>query len=325
MLRVDAPLRLRIGGDSADRSFWAPTRELPEWIFELTPSWLTEVGRIVRRSDVRLNPQKNAYVVTTLLSAPHPGLRGVTAHRYPYSACSRPGSSTFPTVAGLLSENATASMARTALRVEHVSDRAGLPLWLTEINSVTCGGTLGVSNTFATAPWAPDALFELVRTGVESASVHMRADARNMAFSLTTAGLVAHPLLYGMVPFARTLGPGARLIPLRVRAPGSLRLTAWAVEVNGPILHVLLIDKSSRAARVWLDLPTTGGGVVQRLIAPSVISTSGVTLDGQRLDRWGRWHGTPTTETVNKRRGGYPIVLSQFSAALIKLRLRAGS
>ena len=126
----------------------------------------------------------------------------------------------------MLSENATVSMGRTALTVEHISDRAGLPLWLTEINSVTCGGTKGVSDTFATALWAPDALFELVRAGVESASAHVRADAINMAFSLTRKGLVAYPLFYGMVLFARMLGPGAQLIPLHLAAPAALHLKA---------------------------------------------------------------------------------------------------
>jgi hypothetical protein len=413
MLRIDGPLRLRIGGDSADRTFWAPTRELPEWIFELTPSWLTGVRNIVNRSDVRLildlnlitatpqiaarwaataeaklpkrsiiafeignepdiynrtlwrrliigggsrplptkvtaggyasafasyaralirvapgvpllapalaNPQKNAYWVTRLLRAPHPGLRGVTAHRYPYSACARPGSRTFPTIAGVLSQNATAGMARTALHVEHISDRAHLPLWLTEINSVTCGGTRGVSDTFATALWAPDALFELVRAGVESASVHVRADAINMAFSLTRSGLVAHPLLYGMVLFARTLGPGARLIPLRVHDPGSPGLKAWAVQLPGGVLHVLLINKTSRAARASIDVPASGAGTVQRLLAPSVRSTSGVTLDGQSLNAQGRWQGNAATETVSRDAGGYTVRLTPFSAALVTL------
>ena len=314
MLAVDGPVRLRIGGDSADHAFWAPSRELPEWVFELTPSWLTQVSRIVQQSHVKLildlnlvtatparaaewartavaklprgsitafeignepdiynqsawqhvtwgvgapplpkritaasyahtfasyaralarvapgvpllapalaEPQKNSGWLTKLLNAPHPGLTGVTAHRYPYSTCARRGSATFPTIARVLSENATAGMARTALKVEHISDRARLPLWLTEINSVTCGGTRGVSDTFATALWAPDALFELVRAGVESASVHVRADAINMAFSLTRKGLVAYPLFYGMVLFARMLGPGAQLTSAASRRTG---------------------------------------------------------------------------------------------------------
>jgi Glycosyl hydrolase family 79 C-terminal beta domain len=416
MLRVDAPLRLRIGGDSADHSFWAPQRELPAWIFELTPSWLSDVTRIARESDVRFildlnlvtatprsaarwaataqkklpkhsivafeignepdiynraswqkmtagggagslptkvtattyasdfasyaralmraapgvpllapalaNPQKNAYWVSRLLSAAHPGLRGVTAHRYPYSACARPGSSSYPTIARVLSDQATAGMARTALKVEKISDRARLPLWLTEINSVTCGGTPGISDTFATALWAPDALFELVRAGVESASVHVRAAAINMAFSLTAGGLVAHPLLYGMALFARTLGPGARLVPVRVSAPRSLNLKAWTVLVRGRVFHVLLIDKSRHRARVWINLPAAGTGTVQRLIAPSVSSRSGVTLAGQSLNSQALWQGTRRSETVSRGPGGYLVALPPFSAALVTLKQR---
>ena len=41
---------------------------------------------------------------------------------------------------------------------------AGLRFRLDEVNSVTCGGTRGVSDTFATALWAPDALLSLLGT-----------------------------------------------------------------------------------------------------------------------------------------------------------------
>lgn len=54
VVRVNGPLVLRIRGNSADHAFWAPVRELPEWIFELTPSWLSQVSAIARRSGVRL-------------------------------------------------------------------------------------------------------------------------------------------------------------------------------------------------------------------------------------------------------------------------------
>ncbi len=412
-LRADAPVRLRIGGDSADHAFWAPRRELPEWAFELTPSWLTQVGRIVRPShlgvildlnlvtstpqqaahwartaEARLpagtirafevgnepdiysrgswrqltvgsgapplparitassyarayaqyaralaaaapgvpllapalaEPQKNLSWVAALLHAPHPGLQGITAHRYPYSACThRPSSPTYPTIPHVLSENASAGMAQTALSVEHISDRARLPLWLTEINSVTCGGTRGVSNTFATALWAPDALLELVRAGVESASVHVRADAINMAFSLTNRGLVAHPLLYGMILFARTVGPGAQLIPSRLVVPSSAHLKAWVVRLPGGRLHVLLINKGSRAGAVRLNLPVTGTGTVERLRAPSLRATSGVTLGGQQLGGDAQWHGPRTAETIGAAAGS-TVTVPGYSAALVTL------
>ena len=68
-----------------------------------------------------------------------------------------------------------------------------MPEWIFE-PTLVCGGAQGVSNMFATAPWAPDAAFELATVGVESASVHVRANAIKIAFSLTRSGLVAHPL-----------------------------------------------------------------------------------------------------------------------------------
>jgi hypothetical protein len=418
LLSSDGPIRLRIGGDSADRVRWAPTKELPEWIFELTPSWLRQTSRIVRHTHVKVildlnlvtstpalaarwaktataslprgsitafevgnepdiysrnawqrltagggvrslprritatsyarsfaayanalgqaaprvpllapalaEPQKNYPWVTKLLRASHPGLAGITAHRYPYSACAKRGSPTFPTIPRVLSQNASASMGRTALTVEHVSDRAGLPLWLTEINSVTCGGTAGVSNTFATALWAPDALFELVRAGVESASVHVRADAINMAFSLTPKGLVAHPLFYGMVLFSRMLGPGARLIPVHLSASAALHLKAWAVRLNGGVTHVLLLDKGGRAVHVRLRLPLTGTATVQRLTAPKVTSTANVTLGGRHLSPDATWAGAPRTQTVTPTANGYVISVPRYSAALVTAQLRPG-
>ena len=418
MLGGDGPVRLRIGGSSADQVVWAPSRELPEWAYELNGPWLSEVSRIVHTTHVKLildlnlvtatpalaarwaktalaklpqgsitafeignepdiysrrawqqqtagpgapplparitassyarsfasyaralsrvapgvpllapalaDPQKSYGWVTKLLQAPHPDLRGITAHRYPYSACAARGAPTYPTIARVLSENATAGMGRTALKVEHISDRAGLPLWLTEINSVTCGGKPGVSDTFATALWAPDALMELVQSGVESASVHVRANAINMAFSLTTKGMIAHPLFYGMVLFERTLGPGARLIPLHLAAAATRHLKAWAVRLSGGLVHILLLNKGSRPAGFLMNLPLTGVASVERLEAPSVSSTRGVSFAGQHIDTQGVWTGARHVTTLPGTAAGYHIILPRYSAALITARLRPG-
>lgn len=162
-------------------------------------------------------PARNLNWVSGLLASPHPRLGAITVHRYPYSACAQPGSRSYPTIARVLSENATAGMARTVRGARRLAARARLPLRLTEINSVTCGGTRGVSDTFATALWAPDALFELLRAGRRLGRRDVRARAINQAFALTKRGLVAHPLLYGMILFSRTLGADPHLIPA---APG---------------------------------------------------------------------------------------------------------
>ena len=66
---------------------------------------------------------------------------------------------------------------------------------MTELNSVNCGGRPGVSNTFATALWAPDALFALLRAGVDGINLHVRANTINAPFALTSAGLSRRPIV----------------------------------------------------------------------------------------------------------------------------------
>jgi len=190
---------------------------------------------------------------------------------------------------------------------------------------VTCGGRKGVSNTFATALWAPDALFELLRAGASSVAVHVRADAINMAFSLARHGLVANPLLFGLALFARTLGPSSQLLPLTVQARPALRLKAWAVRVGANALHVLLINKGTRAVRVFLRVPATGSVSAQQLLAPSARATSGVTLGGQRLDAQGHWVGKPTTQAIALGAGGYPVIVRGLSATLVTATVPVGS
>ncbi|MGI8715460.1 MAG: glycosyl hydrolase family 79 C-terminal domain-containing protein [Solirubrobacteraceae bacterium] len=262
--------------------------------------------------------------ISHLLAGPHPRLGAITVHRYPLSGCSRPGSRTFPTIARVLSENATAGMAHSIHSSVRAARRAGLPVRLTEINSVTCGGRKGVSNTFATALWAPDALFELLRAGTRSAAVHVRANAINMAFSLTRHGLIANPLLYGLAVFSRTLGPRSELIALHLNCRPSLRLKAWAVRFNGNKLHLLLINKGSRVARVSLRIPATGRATAEQLLAPSARATSGVTLGGQHLNSRGRWAGRPATISVYRDANGYPLTIRGLSATLLTATLRPG-
>ncbi|GAC1581710.1 MAG: glycosyl hydrolase family 79 C-terminal domain-containing protein [Candidatus Dormibacteria bacterium] len=415
----NGPIVLRIGGSSADQTFFASAKEPPEWVFETSPAWLRQVRRIVTRFGVRVNldlnmvtatpqiavrwaraaqaalpigsvigfeignegdiyshtawqeltggtiaaralpqtmtapgyaasyrvyaaalaevahgvpllgpalsdPAAHPSWVSQLLAGPHPGLGAITVHRYPLSACALPGSKMFPTIARVLSEPATAGMATSLRSSVRAARGAGLPLRLTEINSVTCGGRRGVSNTFATALWAPDALFELLHAGAASAAVHVRANAINMAFSLTRDGLVAHPLLYGMAMFSRTIGPGAHLVGLHLKIHRGLRLKAWAVRLPGNRIHVLLINKGAAGARVSLRIPAQGSTMAQALLAPSVRATSGVTLGGQHLSRRGVWTGAPVgTRLRLGPGGGYRVVVRGYSATLVTARLRS--
>jgi len=276
------------------------------------------------------NEHRHLQYIKTLLRRPHPGLRVISAHVYPYSACARPGQLLYPTVQKLLSENASAGMAQTVGPAVALAHRAGFSLRLTEINSVTCGGVKGVSNTFATALWAPDALFELMRAGVEGVNLHARVQAINDPFYFTRRGLQTHPLLYGLILFQRMLGAHARLVPVRLRSSRSLHLKIWAVrEGDGTktpnTLNVLVINKGRRSALINLHLPTRSRASVQRLLAPSASSTSGVTLAHQRLSDQAVWQGKERLETISLSSRGHVLRVRGESAALLTVHVGAST
>jgi hypothetical protein len=271
------------------------------------------------------NPARDFDWLTTLLANPHPGLRFITVHRYPLSACAKPGQPTYPTVQKVLSERTTAGMAASTKKAVALGRKNGLPVRLTEINSVTCGGLRGVSNTFATALWAPDALFELVRAGAIGVNLHARVFSINAPFRFTLRGIRARPLLYGLIAFKRMLGPDSRLVPVEMRSPASLHLKVWAVRVSTNTLNVMVINKGGRTATIGLHLPSTSPATVRRLIAPSASSQHHVTLGGQRLTDQVVWHGRPTSETVSPSGGRYSIRVRRQSAAIVTVHVASSA
>ncbi len=261
--------------------------------------------------------------ISTLLKGDHPGLRLVTAHEYPYSGCVTPVSPLYATIGQVLSNDASAEAADDVRPAVVLAHRARFPFRLTEFNSVTCGGKPGVSNTFATALWAPDALFEMMRIGADGVNVHVRAYAVNGAFGLGPEAIVPHPLLYGLILFARMLGSGARLLELGLAAPSSLNVKAWAVRVGARDLRVLVINKSPRAVRAVMHLPATAPATVERLLAPSVRATTGERLAGQYLGTHENWLGAPSHETVRSLAGRYALTVPATSAALVRVQTEA--
>jgi hypothetical protein len=271
------------------------------------------------------NPAHNIDWISTLLASPHPGLGMVTAHRYPLSACVTRRSPNYPTIARVLSQRASAGVASAVTPAIRAAHRAGLPFRLTEINSVTCGGLRSVSNTFSTALWAPDTMFELLRAGADGVNLHVRAGAINAPFRVAANGLQIRPLLYGLALFARTLGPDSELLPTQVQTKPKVNVKVWAVRVGTGTLHVLVIDKGSRPVRVDLKLPATAPAKLERLLAPSAKSSSGVTLAGQQLGADARWHGHFTAQSIAPTSRGYVVTVPALSAALLSVPLHHGA
>ncbi len=224
--------------------------------------------------------------LSTFLAA-EPGLGLVTDHRYPLRNCkggSGPGDAPSPTVARILDNASAAGLAAALAPAVSAARAAGIPFRLDEINSASCQGRAGVSNTFASALWILDALFQLAKLGVSGINVHTLPGAAYAPFSFsdTSTGWVGHvnPLYYGMLTFARAFPAGATLMPVQLPA-GAVK--GWATRARNGRVRVVLINKGATPATVTVSLPS---GVaerlyVQRLTAPSITSTTGVSLGGR--------------------------------------------
>jgi hypothetical protein len=262
--------------------------------------------------------------VGALLHA-EPSLHVVTVHRYALKGCLQDRTSpTYPSVANLLSDRASSGLAAAVAPYVAVAHSSGAQFRVDELNSAALAGCLsqtGVSNTFASALWMVDALFNLASVGVDGVNVHTLPGAAYELFSFrrSAAGWQAfvHPDYYGMLMFAQAFPAGARLLP--VHAPSG-PVKVWAT--SGPDGHtrVTLINKDSRPHRVELQLPpTTGPAELEWLRAPALTATSGVTLGGRSFgaETGTGVLGTPRMQPVAQLFGSYSIELPADSAALL--------
>jgi len=195
--------------------------------------------------------------------AAEPGLKLVTFHHYPLDAClTKRSAKGYPTTASLLSDQAAAGLARQLAPDVAAAHAHRVQFRLDELNSASCGGKPGVSDTPASALWMLDTLFDLAQVGVDGVNVHTFPGATYAPFS---ADGYAYPEYYGMVMFARAFPPGARLLPVAVSRRGPLK--AWATVGPGRAVRVVLINKSLRRAyRVQLHAPGLPASVtVERL------------------------------------------------------------
>jgi hypothetical protein len=163
----------------------------------------------------------------------------------------------------------------------------------------------------------------MVKAGVVAVNLHARVFAINSPFRVSEHGIIAHPRMYGLILFARTLGQHSRLVSAMLHSPKSLHLKAWVVRVAQNTLHLLLLNKGPRAATFTLRLPAVGAGTAERLLAPSPTSKEGeVTFAGQRIGEDARWRGKRIVEQLAAGAQGYRVTIRGYSAALLSFRIR---
>ncbi|HWE33718.1 MAG TPA: hypothetical protein VG410_09545 [Solirubrobacteraceae bacterium] len=181
----------------------------------------------------------------------------ITFHEYALLwqvACPNPGC---PTIVNLLTNSASHGLAQQV---------APYSAWLRdpqqvrvdEANSVTGGGVSGVSNTFSSALWMLDTLFEFAQAGVGGVNVHTFPSAQYALFSgPRPGGWLVYPEYYGMLAFARAAPFASQLLsvsrpPATDAAPP---VKVWAVQTLAGSLHVVAINKDLVPRTIVLDGP----------------------------------------------------------------------
>jgi hypothetical protein len=255
--------------------------------------------------------------------AAEPRVNVVTLHRYPLQTCFvTPSSPEYPTVANLLAPAATSGLADSIAQYAALAHAHHLPLRIDEMNTDACGDAPGVSNAFVSALWALDVLFDMAEVGVDGVNIHTYPGATYQPFTFSHTGrkwsAFVTPEYYGLEMFAQAAPPGSRLVATTITNAQGVKV--WATRGRAGHTRVVLINESLDRRTLAIGSARRRPATLERLLAPELTSTSGVTLGGQSFGtatRTGRLAGRPHIAKVTAAHGQYVFTLPAESAALV--------
>ena len=254
-----------------------------------------------------------------------PRVKLVTVHAYPLKHCTK---STVVTIGQLLADSSSHGLAAHVQPLLNAARRHHAGLRIDEMNGISCGGTRGVSDTFSSALWLLDTLFEMERIGVNGVNIHSVPNTINEIlgpqFARGQWAIRVHPEFYGMVMFAQAAPAGSRLLRLSSPVPSGVKI--WATRAPNGAIHVVAINKSlAKAQTVHLRIAgASGTAAVEELRAPSAHSTSGVTLGGQTFGAvtdTGVLAGPTPHQTADPSNGVYTVRVPPATATMLSLNL----
>lgn len=201
---------------------------------------------------------------------------------------------------------------------------------LAEINSICNGGQPGVSDSFSSALWAIDIMFEDANAGIDGVNWNSDSDGgpydlfkfniwnngHNNIYGLDTV----RPLYYGLLFFSEAAGKSAHLLPTSTLTNSNIKV--WATIDSTGKAHLVIINKEqTTAGTVLVSLSGYSSGSVTRLTASNYLATTGVTIAGQTYDNSpdGMLQGTRAIEVLYPTAGVWTIPVDPISAVLVDL------
>ena len=173
------------------------------------------------------------------------------------------------------------SLARQFEGMSRTRREAGLPFRMAETNSCWGGGKEGVSDTFASALWGGDLMYQLAAAGGSGINFHGGGYGWYTPIAGDPGrGFAARPLYHALRLIAEA-GPGT-LIETEMSGAAGL-LTAYGLRAADGALKLAVFNKdSARDVSLLIDPGTAvAAAKVQRLTAPRLDSKMGVAFSEQ--------------------------------------------
>ena len=192
-----------------------------------------------------------------------------------------------------------------------------------------------MSDVFASALWALNALFESLSDGVDGVNIHTFPGTANQLFGFSRMqgrwiGTV-RPEYYGLLMFSQIARPGAELVRVAQQDTGETRV--WAtIGTFGYTRLVLINDSLTHSSSVLVRTQSPPEpATLERLLAPSAYATRGITLGGQSFGphtTTGSLAGLTSTTTLtpspSPAAAPYLINLPPASAAMLTIPPQRG-
>ena len=274
----------------------------------------------------------------TVASAKGRSFSQITQHYYPTVYSVQKGTcegTSMPTALELLSPQTRNRENATLKLLIEAGETAGRETRISETNTTASCDTDGGPNTspvFASALWALDWALRASTAGVSGLDFHgyfgrcgpdtfspICAPGRNAE----ERGLVmARPEYYGLLA-ARQL-EGGRFVPVKMNRKSALEgLSAYATyHSDGAVTLAVDNLSSSKLTSLLLKMPGYDRASYERLAAPSIDSTEGVTFDGISIDPSNTL--LPAAKILPRTsNGAFQLTVKPASAVIVTLHRRA--
>ena len=254
----------------------------------------------------------------------------ISLHRYAASVCHNDKA----TISELMADKAADGLAAALVPWVAPALAAGIPIYIGEGNSVSCGGAKGVSDVWASALWALDVLFSVATVGIQRWSFHGMPEGAYSSIVFPSGSddvAQVQPMFYGLWAFATATANSAEIRAVTTEHNSNAFIKCWSATDRSGETRVVVLhkdpDASTNASITIAPLGRLSGqaSLVRGLPGAEGISSTwsdAISFGGQSFasSSNGEPTGTPTSEKLSPTgSGAYSFALPPASFVILTL------